>query len=67
MRVTRLAVPLFGLFFVFVVGAHAQNGCTDSPENPTALLGLVAAGGLVIASARHRIGASIQRFTTKRK
>jgi XrtJ-associated TM-motif-TM protein len=29
------------LLVLLPVVAHAQNGCLDSPENPTALLGLV--------------------------
>jgi XrtJ-associated TM-motif-TM protein len=28
---------------------HAQNGCVDSPENPTALLALVGGAGAVAA------------------
>ena len=33
---------------------YAQNGCIDSPENPTALLALVGTAGAFIASARSR-------------
>jgi len=35
------------LFFVPVL-AHAQNGCVDSPECPTAVLGLVGAVGAAL-------------------
>ncbi len=35
--------------------AHAQNGCIDSPECPTAVLGLVgAAGAALFARLRAR-------------
>jgi XrtJ-associated TM-motif-TM protein len=34
--------------------AHAQGGCIDSPENPTAVLALVGSAGALLASARRR-------------
>jgi XrtJ-associated TM-motif-TM protein len=37
--------------------AHAQSGCTDSPENPTVVLALVGSAGAFIASARTRLKA----------
>ena len=40
-----LAVPML---------AHAQTGCTDSPENPTVVLALVASAGALISTARTR-------------
>jgi XrtJ-associated TM-motif-TM protein len=33
---------------------HAQGGCVNSPENPTALLALVGAAGAVAARLRMR-------------
>ncbi len=33
---------------------HAQGGCVNSPENPTALLALVGAAGAVVARIRSR-------------
>jgi XrtJ-associated TM-motif-TM protein len=36
---------------------HAQSGCTDSPENPTAVLALVGSAGAFLASARRRLKA----------
>ena len=36
---------------------HAQTGCTDSPENPTAVLALVGSAGAFVASARRRLKA----------
>jgi XrtJ-associated TM-motif-TM protein len=40
---------------VSTVAAHAQSGCVDSPENPTAVLGLVGAGGAALAYVRAKI------------
>jgi XrtJ-associated TM-motif-TM protein len=34
---------------------HAQGGCVDSPENPTALLALVGTAGAVIPMLRSRL------------
>jgi XrtJ-associated TM-motif-TM protein len=52
----RFILPLVLLVLVASVRAHAQDidGCTDSPENPTAVLGLiVAAAGLGSVRLRH--------------
>jgi XrtJ-associated TM-motif-TM protein len=44
--------------FVVVLAAaaplYAQNGCIDSPENPTALLAIVGSAGAFLAGARRR-------------
>lgn len=49
MKFSILAVVVL-LLVVVAVPAFAQNGCTDSPENPTAVLALVgSAGGLLVA------------------
>jgi XrtJ-associated TM-motif-TM protein len=34
-----------GLFLLAAFPLHAQGGCVDSPENPTAILGLIGAAG----------------------
>lgn len=47
--IALLAIPL---------SLHAQSGCTDSPENPTAILGLVGGAGALIASLRNRYKAN---------
>jgi XrtJ-associated TM-motif-TM protein len=39
------------------VMAHAQTGCTDSPENPTAVLALVGFAGAFFSTARARLKA----------
>jgi XrtJ-associated TM-motif-TM protein len=43
-----MAVPMF---------VRAQTGCTDSPEDPTLMLALVASAGAVVAAARARFKA----------
>lgn len=43
-----LAVPMM---------AHAQTGCTDSPENPTAVLALVGCAGAFFSTVRARLKA----------
>jgi XrtJ-associated TM-motif-TM protein len=53
--------------FCAVASLHAQSGCTDSPENPTAILGLVGAGGWWAASSRHRVAALVHRLLQKDK
>lgn len=53
MKLSRLA--LLGSLFLIPVLAHAQNGCIDSPECPTAVLGIVgAAGAALFARFRSR-------------
>jgi XrtJ-associated TM-motif-TM protein len=52
--------PMFlGLVLLLCVALplHAQNGCTDSPENPTAILAVVGSAGAFFATARVRIKA----------
>src|ERR1035437_9120155 len=34
---------------------HAQDGCTNSPENPTVVLGLVGAAGALFSTVRARL------------
>jgi XrtJ-associated TM-motif-TM protein len=53
----------FALLLCATLPLHAQVGCTDSPENPTAILALVGSAGAFFATARARIKA--RRRTTK--
>ncbi len=39
----------------FSLPLYAQNGCVNSPENPTALLALLGASGAFLASACDRL------------
>jgi len=41
-------IAFFGSMFLVPVLAHAQNGCVNSPECPTAVLGLVGAAGAAL-------------------
>jgi XrtJ-associated TM-motif-TM protein len=45
---TFLRFAFFGSIFLIPVLAHAQNGCVDSPECPTAILGIVGAAGAAL-------------------
>jgi len=49
----------FPLLIVLVMPLRAQTGCTDSPEDPTIVLGLVGGAGALFAAmsaARKRRG-----------
>ncbi len=47
---------LFAFILALAVATpvRAQDGCANSPENPTALLAVVGSAGALIASARNR-------------
>ena len=45
------------VLLLVAVPLHAQTGCTDSPENPTAVLAIVGSAGAFFASARRRLKA----------
>lgn len=50
-----MTATLFALSVLFAaVPAFAQNGCVNSPENPTALLALVGTAGGFFSYARAR-------------
>jgi XrtJ-associated TM-motif-TM protein len=55
-RSVRLALLAMAVLAVPMM-AHAQTGCTDSPENPTAVLALVGSAGAFFVSARRRLKA----------
>ncbi|MES2391541.1 MAG: PExPT-CTERM protein [Acidobacteriota bacterium] len=42
--------------FSVAVPVYAQNGCVNSPENPTALLALVGSAGGALVALRGRFG-----------
>ncbi len=52
-KVVRVALLAMAVLAVPVM-AHAQTGCTDSPENPTVVLALVGSAGAFFATARSR-------------
>jgi XrtJ-associated TM-motif-TM protein len=55
----KSALMSFGLVLLLslAVPLHAQTGCTNSPENPTAILAVVGSAGAFFATARARIQA----------
>jgi XrtJ-associated TM-motif-TM protein len=42
------------LYLLIAFPLHAQTGCTDSPENPTAVLALVGGAGALFSALRAR-------------
>jgi XrtJ-associated TM-motif-TM protein len=50
----KFAALLFVLLVLIPLAAHAQNGCVDSPENPTLILGLVGGAAAAISCLRPR-------------
>jgi len=52
-RIALLAIAVLAVPMV----AHAQTGCTDSPENPTVVLALVGSAGAFLSAARRRLRA----------
>jgi XrtJ-associated TM-motif-TM protein len=55
-NVVRMALAAIAMLAVPVV-AHAQSGCTDSPENPTVVLALVGSAGACFASMQRHLKA----------
>ena len=52
MNKIRLSLLAVALFCVVSPRAHAQSGCVDSPENPTAVLAVIGSAGAVFFSRR---------------
>lgn len=46
------------LFLLAARALQAQTGCTDSPENPTAVLALVGGAGALFSAVRSRRNSS---------
>jgi XrtJ-associated TM-motif-TM protein len=57
MKKSSLLLLGYALLFAVTRPLHAQTGCTDSPENPTAVLAIVGSAGAFFASARRRLKA----------
>lgn len=47
-------IAFLGSLFLVPALAHAQNGCVNSPECPTAILGLVGAAGAALYARLRR-------------
>jgi XrtJ-associated TM-motif-TM protein len=57
MKKSALVFLGLALLFSLALPLHAQDGCTDSPENPTAILAVVGSAGAFFVSARARLKA----------
>jgi XrtJ-associated TM-motif-TM protein len=54
----KLKVLLWSVAVLLIaVPLHAQSGCTDSPENPTAVLAVVGSAGALFSTIRARMKA----------
>jgi XrtJ-associated TM-motif-TM protein len=56
----KSVAALYALLLVLMAAAAAtpamaQNGCVDSPENPTAVLALAGSAGAVVVAVRQRL------------
>jgi XrtJ-associated TM-motif-TM protein len=58
-------LPLLMFILCCALPAAAQTGCTDSPENPTAILAVVGFVGYAVSRLRARNGA--RRGTSKER
>jgi XrtJ-associated TM-motif-TM protein len=48
-------MPLAAIaFLLLTASAHAQTGCSNSPENPTAVLALVGSAAVIIRNKFNR-------------
>jgi XrtJ-associated TM-motif-TM protein len=57
MKKSTFSLLGLALFLAVALPLHAQSGCLDSPENPTAILAVVGSAAAFFASARVRIKA----------
>jgi XrtJ-associated TM-motif-TM protein len=54
MRKSLIYLTCSALLLLVAAPLHAQTGCTDSPENPTAILALVGSAGALFSTLRAR-------------
>ncbi len=64
MKKSSLIILGAAVLLLIAVPVRAQTGCTDSPENPTAVLALVGSAGALFSTVRTRMRA--RRNSTKR-
>jgi XrtJ-associated TM-motif-TM protein len=55
MKKSPQLLAALALLFSVALPLHAQGGCVNSPENPTAILAVVGSAGAFFVSARARI------------
>ena len=54
MKKTPLLLVGSAFLFLITLPLHAQSGCLNSPENPTAVLAVVGSAGAFFFSRRRR-------------
>ena len=59
MRKLSFVLLAAAVLFAIAVPVQAQTGCTDSPENPTAVLALVGSAGALFSTVRAEQNARI--------
>jgi XrtJ-associated TM-motif-TM protein len=64
MKSAILRVVVLATFLGSALPLLSQDGCSDSPENPTAVLALIGVGGAFICVARSRF--KVRRNASKR-
>ncbi len=57
MKKSALLLLGLALFPFITLPLHAQGGCENSPENPTAILAVVGSAGALFTSVRARVKA----------
>jgi XrtJ-associated TM-motif-TM protein len=57
MKKTCIVLAGIALLSSVALPLHAQDGCINSPENPTAILAVVGSAGAFFVSVRARIKA----------
>jgi XrtJ-associated TM-motif-TM protein len=57
MKKTIFLLVGIALLFSVALPLHAQDGCVNSPENPTAILAVVGSAGAFFVQVRARIKA----------
>ncbi len=51
----KQSMLVFALILTMPLLAHAQAGCVNSPENPTAVLGLIGSAAAALCALRGRL------------
>ena len=57
MKRSTVVVMGFAILLLIALPAFGQNGCANSPENPTIVLALVGGAGALVSAARARLRA----------
>ena len=55
MKKSMLVFLGFAVMVLVAAPLYGQTGCTDSPENPTVVLGLVGGAGALFSAVRARV------------